>query len=512
MHADIRDRLLTIARNMTRNTPGGMPRNGHGRDNGSVLVVALVVTLLGSTMVSALTSFNIVMVRAQATRERRLELERRADAALTTALSDVRIRFLDLGTSCVPESLDVDTVRVDVSCPNPGAESPAPRPGLVTTLNSSTIDAQTLPIWSGGATVAVDGAIAINTGTQSSPSVSYLEDRRTDPTATWSTRPVAWPSITADDLIAGAQQQTPLPPLPLYERPGAQAILGSCNIYFPGRYLGTSSLVLSGGHHYFTSGVYYFERPLAIGNGARVVMGDGSTTGCATDNEAVTATRSPLRHSISGRGTALLFGGAGRLLVQDASLVINARNDGRDPAIRTISFGIATSTIDVPADVVRLADSTTTPASAHSVVPPESSTSVSYKASTLSPTSSLAVSVNLNNAQPETNRFIVAGRILVPHGGVHLASSKSAYRIAITGGIVTTRLTTALTNPPTGAGSGFEIGYQPISSSDAPRMVSIEALAVDGDRSFTSRAEFDVSDSQWSLIGRTRRHRHAPDS
>ena len=48
--------------------------------------------------------------------------------------------------------------------------------------------------------------------------------------------------------------------LPTYLRPSApQATIGSCNVYFPGRYGG---LTLGAGNHYFPSGVYYFDDTL----------------------------------------------------------------------------------------------------------------------------------------------------------------------------------------------------------------------------------------------------------
>ncbi len=472
------------------------------------MVIALVVILLGGAAVSALTSFNIAMIRSHSARQHRLELEHEVNSVLEVAVSNARRDSADPARSCSVGATTIDDVHVDITCSSSSTQSKDPVPGLVTTLHSSTIGAQTLPTWSGGAAQALDGAIVINTGTQTSPNISLLADRELDSSAVWTAHPVSWTSFTSSTSPANSDTLPALVPIPPYERPGAQALIGTCNIYFPGRYLGSSTMLLSGGHHYFASGVYYFERPLAVGYGARVVMGSGSTPGCSDDSEAVTANRSPIEHAISGTGVTLIFGGAGRLAVQDSSLVLNVRNAGAEPSIRTIGSGTSTTALHIPSDVVRLEDGSSVPITAHSVLPPESSTPVSYKATTLSPTSSFAVSVSLNGSLLETNRFVVEGQIFVPHAAIHLASSKSAYRFSLTGGMVTTRLTTAIGSPPTGPGAGFDIGYvpNPNALASAHSMVTIEARADNGSRSFTSSVDFSVTDSSWTLVSRSRRH------
>jgi hypothetical protein len=264
-------------------------------------------------------------------------------------------------------------------------------------------------------------------------------------------------------------------------------------------------LLLSGGFHYFASGVYYFERSLVASNGASVVMGEGSHSGCSHDAEAISTSRSPKRHEVSGSGATILFGGPARLVLQDASLVVNSRNGGTEPSIRTIAFGTSTSETVIPADHVGLSDGSNVAVATYSALPPESSTPVSYKTSTLTPSTAIAVSVTLNGGQPDANQFVVEGQIFVPHGGVHFASTKATYRISASGGIVTTRLTTSLPSGPVGAGTGFEIGESLQRTTETS--VTIETRAASGDRSFTSRATYDVSDAKWVLTNRIRRHR-----
>lgn len=477
-------------------------------DRGSVVVIALVVMLLGSISVSALTAFNVAAIRSQLARHQQLALEREAHSALETAAASLRRSESGIAQWCPEGSIDVDGARADIEC---GSDIPntKSRAGLVTTLSSSTVESQTLPTWSGGISETIRGTVVINTGTFATPGVSMLPDRRLQSASTWVSLPTSWTSFASSAVVEEAGTYPHLPPIPLYERPGSQTSIGTCNIYFPGRYLGTSSLIISSGLHYFTSGNYYFERSLVVSNGARVVMGEGSHTGCSRDSEAISTSRSPRRHEISGSGATVLFGGPARLTVQDSSLIINSRNGGTEPSIRTVAFGTSTSAVVIPPDSVRLDDGSIVPIATHSAFPPESATPISYKTSTLTPTTSIAVSITLNGSLAEANQFVVEGQIFVPHGGLHLASTKTTYRIFSSGGLLTARLTTSLPSAPTGAGSGFDIGTS--LPEPSPTAVSIETRASSGRRSFTSRAVFDVSNSNWVLTSRTNRHRWEKD-
>lgn len=473
-------------------------------DRGSVVVVALVVILLGGIAVSTLTSFNAAVIRSQNSRLDRIALEREVDAALLIATASQQAQVAGSPSTCTNSSMMMEDVEIDIACAHSAGSPSGTKAGLVATLHSSSADSQTLPVWAGGIAQAIDGAVVVNTGTLTSPGVAYLSPDRGDSSSPWVTLPTTWSSYASRGSPDEPNSYPPLPSIPLYERPGAQTTIGTCSIYFPGRYLGTTSLTLNGGSHYFTSGVYYFERPLVVNGGAQVVMGLGRYPGCSNDADAVSSSKSPQRHAISGAGATLLFGGSARLVVQDASMIFNARNGGTEPSIRTVGFGTSTSSIAIPADTVIMEDGTSVPASAHSMLPPESATPVSYKTSTLTPTTSLAVSVTLNGSRVDTNRIIVEGQIFVPHGGVHVASSGSAYQVSLTGGIVTSRLTTSLPYAP--SGSDFELGYLETTSPSAT--MSIEARTTRDLRTFTSRAEFVIVDSTWSLISRSRRHRN----
>lgn len=479
-------------------------------DRGSVVVTALVVLLLGSIAVAGLVSYNVALLRSHLSQDRLLDLEAETDSAVALASSAVRRSDSTLSQICsspVAGALKPPGTEIDIECVESASEPRAA--GLVTTAHSSSASAQILPPWSGSIEDVIHGAIVINSGTSSVPMVSVLPDRQTvsndESPASWSSRPTTWSTYATHGNGANPSDYPPLPPVPTYERAGAQGLIGTCTVYFPGRYLGTSSLVVSGGSHYFTSGVYYFERSLVITNGARVVMGSGDHTGCSNDALASSTGRAPKHHGISGSGSTLLFAGTARLFVQESSLIINAPRQGENSiAIRTVEFGTSPQVIDVPADTVELSDGSIVPVANHTLLPLGSSTPVMYKSTVLDPTSANAVDIRLNGTNPETNRVLIAGQIFIPRAGLKVASTTSAYSVTVLGGIVTTRLTTSLPYAPVGSGSGFFLGVGPPSSQGG--VLTIRARTVQGSRAFTSSTTFDTTTPTWTVIGRTRHH------
>lgn len=491
-------------------------------DKGSVVVLALVTVLIGGIALSSLTSYSLAVIRARSTQQERIELERAGNATMSAVSSILEHRAGDPSKSCpttIQVSIDVDAA---ITCATVNQNSEIPKAGFVTTLNGSTISSQTLPTWVNGIEQMVNGSIVLQSGSTTNPQVLHLPDERlrasNSPPRSWSPASASWSDFASKHAIDGnhgdpnsndgAITYPALPPIPIYQRPGSQAAIGTCSIYFPGRYLGTTSLLLSGGTHYFVSGVYYFERSLAISNGARVVMGQGRHQGCTTDGEAAGEGRSPREHEISGRGVSLLFGSAARLIVQESSLIINAPEDSTATSVRTVSFGTSTTTITVPADTVRTDNGSFEPASTHTVVPPESSSPVSYKASTLVPETAFAVDVRLNGSNVSNNQVIIEGQVFVPHGGLRVTSTTSTYHVALTGGVVASRLNTSLPLAPVGGIGDFSIGVD-LPDRSSP-LVSIDVAVSDGRRSFHSSAVFRTDQAQWSLVELSRHHRRLP--
>ena len=497
-------------------------RDDSGFDRGSVVVLALVTVLIGGVALSTITSYSVAMIRTQTTQQERIELERIGGSTLLAASTILEHRGGNPSTVC-PTSIRVSTgVDAAIECSTTGHDQPTPRAGFVATLNGSTTGSQTLPTWVTGIEQVVNGSIALQSGSLTNPQVFHLPDdrlRATDaPPRTWSTLTASWSDFASSHSIdidsgdsnpsTGVTTYPSLPPIPLYQRSGSQASIGTCSIYFPGRYLGSTSLLLSGGTHYFVSGVYYFERSLAISNGARVVMGHGRHPGCTTDADAVREGRSPRKHEVSGRGVSLLFGSAARLIVQESSLIINEPEDPEATSVRTVSFGTSTTAITVPADLVRVDDGSLQPVSAHTVVPPESASAVSYKSSTLVPDTAFAVDVRLNGTNVTANRVVIEGQVFVPHGGIRVTSTTSTYQVALTGGVVATRLNTSLALAPARGLEDFAIGVD--LPEDSSSLVSIDVAVGEGRRTLTSSATFRTDQSPWILVDRSRRHRRLP--
>ncbi len=102
----------------------------------------------------------------------------------------------------------------------------------------------------------------------------------------------------------------------------------TCKVYFPGTYLDP---VVLDGPTYFASGIYYFQNEVRIVGGANVVAGLGAVQGCTSDQEAIFyAQNPPGTHNMNGLGATWIFGGKGRMVVNNSnkvpiSLQFNAR-------------------------------------------------------------------------------------------------------------------------------------------------------------------------------------------
>ncbi len=125
---------------------------------------------------------------------------------------------------------------------------------------------------------------------------------------------------------------------------------GNCRVYFPGTYVDP---VVVNQTAYFTSGVYYFENLVEFRNGADAVIGGGNTSGCTNDQDAAFYTQNPpARHNMSGLGATFVFGGAGRMRIDndhgsnDVSVVFNQRYVADDDEPNLPSAGVSIMTVN----------------------------------------------------------------------------------------------------------------------------------------------------------------------
>jgi hypothetical protein len=300
-----------------------------------------------------------------------------------------------------------------------------------------------------------------------------------------------WWAAAGDVTSNGTRSYPALPQLPTYERPGPQAAIGACQVYYPGRYLGSTPLVLSGGTHYFASGVYYFERPLQITNGAVVVMGEGRNPGCTFDADAAFVPTAPRAHEITGKGATLVLGGGGNLSVSGNNTVlrINRRlsssttRGSEGVAIRSVQYGTATSAVEIPADVVRRADGTTIPVGQHSVTVTAGATAVKYATSNIAPTA------NIVNAQVGSGSVLdIDGYVFTPNGRFQVGGTASNYVMRLNGGVVASRITFALQNAPAAGNWLVGVVTEPIQ-----RRVTLQASATVAGRLVTSVSNLEVN-------------------
>jgi hypothetical protein len=478
-------------------------------DRGTVLILTLVLVIVGGLITGGLLQFAEAMVRVRPPLDRRTDGAEAIRSATRMAITLQR----DMGprgcfTTAGGVNWNINGYNVNTNCTTLSTfQTGAGRYGLIVTSNRATDVNAAGP--TGGVVADIDGPLFLNSGrvdgaaaglmvrnadityssftSPSQPTARYRlgasanlpcsdatlstgdafrsgvsQVNGTTYSHTHSCVPEAWWQRAGDNPGTGWVYPR-LPQLPTFERPGPQATIGGCNVYYPGRYLGATPLVLDGGTHYFASGIYYFERPITITNGARVVFGEGRFGGCVADADAAFASTAPRSHEITGKGATLLLGAGSSLTVQNSSVQFNRRvstsaNRGSEGmSIRTINTGRATADVEIPSDQVMLPDGTTVPVASHSIRPSSISPPVSYAASTLNPTGN-AVTVTLSGSSINTNRFIVDGQIFVPNARIAYTTTGNQYGLRVSGGMVTSALTMSLASLPTSPSTNYQLG------------------------------------------------------
>jgi hypothetical protein len=422
------------------------PRSAARRaDSGSVLPLVLVLTVVGSITVLALLNFAVTLFRAQP------RLAERDDTFLTarSAMEMAIVFQRDAGpTGCYtdtqPSTVTMNGFSATVSCSLAGNYYGTARNqlGLITTSTDPAVAV------TGPAAGVISGEVFISGADPADP------------------RP--WYDLVGDDPENDGTHSYPnLPPVPAYVRGTINPpMLGSCNLYFPGRYL--DPLVLDGGNHYFASGVYYFEAVVSITGGARVVAGQGPVGGCAGgDAPAALAPGAPNVTAITGRGATFLFGGAGRLDVDGSRLEMNRRvsdatTRGSDGvSIRTINFGVAApAPVDpaapaptvIPADTVFIgatfdaANSACDPTLSterclqnvadHQVQLVAGGTPARYTSSSLAALDT-AAALGQTTGTATSNAIAIDGLILTPNASIVVNGGANAdHRLELRGGVV----------------------------------------------------------------------------
>jgi len=264
------------------------------RDEGSLLVLCMVLVVVSILVVFPILEFGIGVTRANRVAKSRSVAAEAVKGGLRTALADPRSLYRACGSSTpsTPVALAGPglTTSVSTTCAKVG-ESQATDSGRY-----------------GSATTMVGALVPAEAGRQYPGSGGNAV--------------AAWYS-NGNATLAPASNTIWLPPMPqrvVTERASTgfamPSVFGACTVFFPGVYNDPITLTAAG-MVFFASGIYTFTNTVTIEGEVDVVMGDGALQGCATDYEAATyALDAPSQHGISGLGATFILSGAGRLTIR----------------------------------------------------------------------------------------------------------------------------------------------------------------------------------------------------
>lgn len=414
-----------------------------GDDDGSVMLLTLIVVTVLALMVTPLLSYGWTVSRQRSVVAEKNARVEAVKGALRLALADPAKLYAvcaDKAPSS-PVSLGMPTLAVAVSanCSQVGTRlaNLADRYQSVATAKNGTLPSV--------------AARQYTTGT-GSPS-------------TWTAETT---TVETDDKIW-------LPNLPVPVSASRNAAGWSmpsnylgCIVYFPGTYNAAVNIA-AGAKVYFTSGVYYFTQPVTVGAGAQVVVGSGAQAGCATDQEAwFDAINPPASHGISGGGGQFVFGDAGRLVVNatsgTTSVVFNQRyaTSGDTGQEGTTGLSIASVNGEMSAgtfvDTARSGLLQVPKSLVAGGTPPALATTKGYVPSSLIPANAGALNtvtpiVALSiGASPAKLVFRTAGYVATPQGRVDVSTATGGGAesdVTFGGGVLTATMTTTGPAPAT---------------------------------------------------------------
>ena len=303
----------------------------NGKDQGSALILVLVMTVIASLVVIPLLQYSMAVQRHNTVLSNKTKRLEAVKAGLRVALADPNHAYAECGeagpgVSKALPSVTVNGIGVNTVCYFIEWQSALLddqlRFGLVSTQVGETIP------------VELKGNEFVPTTTSSTEWISHARrDSLTDQ--------IWYPELPSHATTLRTRSyempkpvgQTPPPP--------------TCTVFFPGTYRDPITIT---GQTFFTSGVYYFEDEVKITAGADVVVGAGVNSGCTFDQEAAYySIDGPEVHNISGMGATWLLGDRGRVVVDNTtgtgkiSLLFNRRYvqvDG-DPVPKPRDISIA---------------------------------------------------------------------------------------------------------------------------------------------------------------------------
>jgi hypothetical protein len=281
-------------------------------DQGSVLVLVLVLMVIGSLMVVPLMSFAIGVSKHNTVLSDKTRRQEAVKAGLRTALADPSALYQHCEGSTTLGSPSIDGIGVSSRCEFLAFSLATAEEDLHLGLAATRVGEQIPDDLS--AIIQRDALGQPILDTNGEP-LRHVFEPQTDDTAEWldpvaphavsslSTARRIWlPNLPVQTLNPRSPAGHPMPA-------GYQA----CTVYFPGTY--SNPLTLAG-PVYFASGIYYFENVVTVTADADVVVGMGQNVGCSNDQEAAFyATNAPATHNIAGLGGTFVFGHNAKLVV-----------------------------------------------------------------------------------------------------------------------------------------------------------------------------------------------------
>jgi hypothetical protein len=301
------------------------------RDQGTVLVLVLVLMIIGAMIVLPLLTYGSTVLRANTVLSSKTGKLESVKAGLRVSLAD-------------PASL------YELCGANAGPGTPYTLPGV--SLGGATVTTKCFYIDHQSSETADEkrlGVVGTQVGVAIPDALSGGRFVATDPSS-----PTEWIASTTSTSLTSKVWLPHLPANPPTlprSSAGYQMKAGypTCTVFFPGRYVDPVTLT---GPAYFVSGLYMFEGEVRVLGGANVVGGLGATEGCTTDQDAIFyVVDPPSEHARMGYGVTFTFGKRGRLVIdgsnaQPIGFVLNNRYaDTRDQATDS-SSGVSIQTVN----------------------------------------------------------------------------------------------------------------------------------------------------------------------
>ncbi|HEY0520197.1 MAG TPA: hypothetical protein VGC84_11955, partial [Ilumatobacteraceae bacterium] len=414
------------------------------RDQGAALILALVMMILAAIIVIPALDYTMTVTRTGRGVQDKVLRAEAVKGGLRTVLADGK----GLYQACKGSGLTTP-----VTLASPGLDV-AVSTKCTTTLDTLAEDPNNL-WYAGGTTWAGSVLPAGMSGT------TYAGSGNANPTLWWNDT-----SPTSDGNKVWAPQ-LPVTPVDLRSNAGfgMPSAYGACRVFFPGKYTDPLTLTANS-NYYFVSGVYYFENTLRISGDAKVVVGLGAVEGCTDDLDAVSYAdySAPFNHNQTGAGATFVFGGPGRLVVDNAtaatgtgpSLTINKRLVAPTETGVQSSEGVSIMSVNGTLTGTTIGDLNQpqiyVPAPIEASTPPAPASGTTFKPSTLVPTVAPApaalpiVDINLSGAT--TTNVDIESYIAVPQGTVSINTVAAPNKtVKMVGGVLGATINVSATRP-----------------------------------------------------------------